>query len=497
MQWWSRIRRRVLVEGVPKRQVLREEGIHWKTLTKILENPEPPGYRRKQSSRKPVIGPHLDTIQYILKQDSKLPKKQRHTAKRIFERLRDERGYKGCYTQVKEAVREYRSHNKEVYMPLVHRPGEAQMDFGYALAKIAGQLCKVVLFVLALPFSDAVFVQAFQRITTEVFWEGHRRAFEFFDGVPRRISYDNERIMVAQVLGAHRRKPTRGFLQLQSHYLFEEHFCTVRRANEKGVVEGLVKYVRLNFMVPVPEVQSLEELNQQLIDRCRGELQRKLRGKGATKGELLEQERSELLPLPPAPFDACQKVATTASSLSLVRFDGNDYSVPVRYGHRPVVVKGYVDRVEVYFKDERIALHRRLWVKEDVSFDPVHYLGLLKRKPGALDHGRPLLGWELPECFGVLRSRLETEQKGEGTREYIKVLRLLEIHSMHAVARAVNKGLEVNGLTRDVIAQFLYPQEDWGQRTFRLDGREHLRYVKVAQTDISGYGELLSHERRS
>jgi transposase len=491
MEWWSRIRRKVLVDGVPKRQILREEGIHYKTLQKILEHSEPPGYIRKQPSTKPVIGPHLDTIQRIIKEDRQRPKKQRHTAKRIFERLRDENGYQGGYTQVRTTVREYCKQSKEVYMPLVHRPGEAQMDFGYALAKIGGVLCKVVLFVFALPFSDAVFVQAFERISTEVFWEGHNRAFEFLGGVPWRISYDNERIMVAQVLGAHKHKPTHGFLQLQSHYLFDEHFCNVRRANEKGVVEGLVKYTRLNYMVPVPEVQSIEELNHMLTERCRNELKRKLRGKSASKAELLEQERSSFLALPPIPFDACRKVSTTASSLSLVRFDSNDYSVPVRYGHRPVVVKGYVDRVEVFFKDEKIASHKRLWSKENISFDPVHYLALLERKPGALEHGLPLADWHLPECFGVLKRRLETEQQGEGTREYIKVLRLLEKHTLGAVTRAIEKGLSVNGLSRDVIAQFLFPQQDWGQTTFCLEGREHLRHVKVAKTDLTRYGDLL------
>jgi len=159
-----------------------------------------------------------------------------------------------------------------------------------------------------------------------------------------------------------------------------------------------------------------------------------------------------------------------------------------------VVVKGYTDRVEVCRHDERIAQHRRRWGKDGVCFDPVHYLALLERKPGALDHARPLEGWDLPECFGVLRRRLEDEEEreGEGTREYIHVLRLLETHSLRTVTRAVVKGLGVNALTRDAIAQFLIPQEDWRQTTFRLDGREHLRQVRVARTDVSQYGSLLA-----
>jgi hypothetical protein len=196
--------------------------------------------------------------------------------------------------------------------------------------------------------------------------------------------------------------------------------------------------------------------------------------------------------LPEGPFDACRKVSTAASSLSLVRFDRNDYSVPVRFAHHTVVVRGYVDRVEIGHLGETIARHPRLWGKEDVCFDPVHYLALLERKPGALDHARPLAGWELPPCFGVLRRRLEIERGGEGTREYIRVLRLLEKHDLEKLTRAVTKALRCGALTRDAIAQFLFPRDEWRERTFRLDGREHLRLVKVATTEVSAYSELLA-----
>jgi transposase len=491
MEQWKEIRRRVLVEGVSKRQVLRETGMHWRTLEKILSHSAPPGYRLKQPRPRPKLGPFLDRIREVLAEDKRLPRKQRHTAKRLFERLREE-GYAGGYTQVKLAVRELRRQGREVFVPLVHRPGEAQVDFGHALVKVADVLRKVVFFVMALPHCDAMFVQVFERICTEVFWEAHRRAFAWLGGVPRRITYDNERVLVAKVLGARARKLTDGFLQLQSHYLFAEHFCRVRRANEKGVVEGTVKYARLNFLVPVPQVRDLEELNVQLLARCTEDLQRRLRGKRASKAALLEEDRAAFLPLPAAPFDACRKVSTIANSLSLVRFDGNDYSVPVRYAHHPVVVKGYVDRVDVCSGGERVATHRRRWDKEDVLFNPVHYLALLERKPGALDHARPLEGWELPECFGVLRRRLEAERDGEGTREYIRVLRLLERHPLGQLTRAVEQGLRVQALSRDAIAQFLVPREAWRATTFRLDGREHLRHVRVAQTDVTAYGALLA-----
>ncbi len=492
MEQWTEIRRRVLVEGVKKGEILRETGMHWSTLEKILRYSAPPGYRLQKDRPKPKVGPHLDRIRQILEADKAVPKKQRHTAKRIFERLRAEEGYTGGYTAVKDAVRQIVAVNREVFVPLVHRPGEAQVDFGQALAKLGGLLRKVVFFVMALPFSDAFFLMAFERECTETFWEGHVRAFEYFGAVARRISYDNSRVAISQILGAHGRKLTRGFLELKSHYLFEEHFCNVRRANEKGVVESTVKYARLNFFVPVPEVRDLTALNAYLLQRCQEDLQRRLRGKKGTKAELLAEERQAMLPLPETPLDACRKVSTTASSLSLVRFDANDYSVPVRYAHHPALVKGYVDRVEVFHKAERIAEHERIWDKEQVSFEPVHYLALLERKPGALDHARPLEDWQLPECFDVLRRRLEGELKGNGTREYIRVLRLLEKHPLARLAQAIEKALAVRAHSRDAVAQFLWPREPWPLTTFRLDGREHLRHVRVARADLGAYQGLLS-----
>ncbi len=491
MEQWTEIRRRVLIEGVSKRQILRETGMHWTTLEKILAYSAPPGYRLQATRPKPKIDPYRDRIVQILRADKTLPKKQRHTAKRIYERLQSE-GYTGGYTAVKDVVRKVKARSREVFVPLVHRPGEGQVDFGHALAKLDGKLRKVAFFVMTLPFSDAFFLQAFERECTETFWEGHVRAFDCFGVVPWRLSYDNSRVAISKILEGHQRKLTRGFLELKSYYLFDHHFCNVRRANEKGVAEAVIKYARWNFFVPVPEMRDLKALNAYLFERCREDLDRRLRGKKGTKAELLAQDREVMLQLPESVFDACRKASTTASSLSLVRFDTNDYSVPVRYGHHPVVAKGYVDRVEIFYKGDRIAQHGRIWEKEQVSFEPVHYLALLERKPGALDHARPLEGWQLPESFQVLRRRLETESGGEGTREYIRVLRLLEKHPLAKLARAVDKALAVYAHSRDAVAQFLWPREPWPMTTFRLDGREHLRHVRVDRAELSAYRCLLN-----
>ena len=194
---------------------------------------------------------------------------------------------------------------------------------------------------------------------------------------------------MSKVLGPQDRKLTDGFLQLQSHYLFREHFCRVRRANEKGLVEGVVKFTRLNFFVPVPQVRDLDELNGKLAEMCQKDLQRRLRGKTGTKAERFKEDKASFLPLPPVPFDACRKQPTRANSLSLVRFDDDDYSVPVSYAYHEILIKGYVDRVVLCNKDRVVAEHRRSWGKEGIFFDYRHYLPLLERKPGSMDYARP------------------------------------------------------------------------------------------------------------
>jgi hypothetical protein len=257
------------------------------------------------------------------------------------------------------------------------------------------------------------------------------------------------------------------------------------------VVEGLVKLTRWNFFVPVPQVRDLAELNSYLRQRCVEDQQRRLRGQAGTKAQLLEEDRKAFLPLPASPFEACRKVSTTASSLSLVRFDRNDYSVPVSWAHHPIVAKGSYQEVVLCAQGQEVARHPRIWEAAQVRFEPLHYRALLETKPGALDHARPLAGWTLPECFGLLRRRLEAERDGDGTREYIRVLRLLEQHPLPRLRRAVEQALQVGAITRDAIAQFLHPREDWRVTTFSLEGHPHLRLVRVAAPELAPYRELV------
>ena len=254
--------------------------------------------------------------------------------------------------------------SKEVFLPLSHPPGEAQVDFGFAEVVIGGVSTRVALFVMSLPYSDAVYCQAFARECTEVFLEGHVRAFGFFGGVPRRIAYDNTKTAVAQIVGSRERVVTREFQRLMSHFLFASHFCLVRRPNEKGHVERLVEYARSNFLVPVPQVASLAELNEQLTTQCQRDPERTTRGKPGTVASLLIEDRSAMLPIPAKRFEARRVTEVAADSLSLVRFDTNSYSVPTKYSHRPVTVIGTVDEVRIVFEDSLIARHARCWERE-------------------------------------------------------------------------------------------------------------------------------------
>lgn len=490
---WAEIRRRVLVDGLSQRAACRQYRIHWKALKKILTHPEPPGYRRTQPRRPSILDPLLPVVHQILKDDRKAPGKQRHTAVRIFERLRDEHGYEGKLTVVKDAVRAWRARHAEVFVPLAHPPGEAQVDFGEAEVALDGRPTKVAVFVMTLPYSDALFCCAFPRECTAAFLEGHVRAFAYLGGVPRRISYDNSRIAVARIVGGRRRAVTDALLRLKSHHLFADHFCRVRRPNEKGHVETLVGFARRDFLVPVPTAHGgLEGLDDRLEADCRADLERRLRGKPAAKGERLAEEHAALLPLPGEAFVAARVEQPHAGSLSLVRFDTNDCSVPTEFAHRRVTVVGTVAEVRIAVGDSAVATHRRCWGRERVTYDPVHYLTLLERKPGALDFAAPLEGWELPVCFGVLRRRLEAEFGGPGTRQYLKALRLLEGASLRELAGAVESALELGAADADAVRLILERRRERPVGLFCLDGRPHLKLAGVPDPDLSAYARLMA-----
>jgi len=445
---YGRVRRAVRVEGKSQRAVAREFGLSRDTVRKMLQYAVPPGYQRQQPIKKPKLGPWLGVIDAILSDDKQRPVKQRYTAKRIFERLKEEHQFTGGYTIVKDYVRGEQLRTREMFVPLTHAPGEAQADFGEALAVIAGVQQKAHYLAMDLPHSDDCFVVAFPAETTEAFLEGHVQAFAYFGGVPTRILYDNTKIAVAKILGGEERKKTKAFSELQGYYLFADKFGRPAKGNDKGKVEGLVGYSRRNFMVPIPHASSWEELNAHLEADCRKRRERRLRGHTETIGERFERDSAVLLLLPAAPYEACEKISARVSSLSLVRYRANDYSVPTEYGHRQVWVKGYVHEVVIACGSEVIARHQRSYEREAVIFDPLHYLALLEQKTRALDQAAPLVGWQLPECFAQLRRLLEARLKKHGSREYVQVLRLLETFELAEVAPAIEDALKLGDLAR-------------------------------------------------
>ena len=489
---YLRVRRAVMVNGMSVREASRVFGLHRDTVRKMLAYSAPPGYRRKGPPHRPKLEPFTGVIDRILEGDLRVPKKQRHTAKRIFERLRDEYGFDGQYTIVKDYVREHRRQTKEMFVPLSHPPGHSQCDFGEALVVIGGVEQKAHCFVLDLPHSDGCFVKAYPAETTEAFLDGHVSAFAFLGGVPQSVLYDNTKLAVVRILGDGRRQRTRAFTELQSHYLFEDRFGRPGKGNDKGKVEGLVGYARRNFLVPVPSFESFEALNAYLERRCLGRMDARLRGYTETIGQRMERDLEALQPLPAAPYDACEKQAGRVSSLSLVRYRTNDYSVPVAYGHRDVLVRGYVDRVVISCGSEVIAKHPRSYERDDFVYDPIHYLPLLERKTGALNQAAPLQGWDLPEEFGNLRRLLESRMGRRGKREYVQVLRLLETFSMGEVHSAVRDALRLGAVSFDAVKHLVLCRLEGRPPRLDLELYPYLPRVRVCTTAAGDYMSLLS-----
>lgn len=492
MEIYGRVRRAVRVEGRSQRAVAKEFGLSRESVRKMLQYAVPPGYQRQQPIRRPKLGPWLGVIDAVLEDNKRRPVKQRHTAKRIFGRLREEHQFTGGYTIVKDYVRSAELRSREMFVPLTHAPGEAQADFGEALVVIAGVEQKAHYLAMDLPHSDDCFVAAFPAETTEAFLEGHVRAFAYFGGVPTRILYDNTKIAVARILGGEQRQRTRAFSELQSYYLFADKFGRPAKGNDKGKVEGLVGYARRNFMVPIPRVSSWEELNAHLEEQCRKRRERRLRGHSETIGERFERDRAAMLPLPATPYEACEKISARVSSLALVRYRSNDYSVPTPYGHRQVWVKGYVHDVVIACGSEVIARHKRSYEREAVVFDPLHYLALLEQKTRALDQAAPLAGWPLPECFAPLRRLLEARLRKHGSREYVQVLRLLETFALAEVTPAIQEALLLGTISFDAVRHLLLCRIEHRPPRLDMQNYPHLPMAQVHTTRAADYMTLLA-----
>jgi transposase len=453
----EQIRRSYYVDGWSVRRIARE--CHWdrRTIRKALRDAGPPRYTLRESRARPVLAPYVAQIDAWMEADLTSPPKQRHTARRIFERLVEEHGFKGGESTIRRYVREHRPAARQAFIPLAYEPGEdAQCDFGEGWIVLGGRQVLAQILCLRLCYSKMPFVMAFPHQKQEAFLEGMQRAFQFFGGVPARVWYDRLTQAVKQSLVGQRPQEREAFVAFRSHYLFEGVFCNAGEAHEKGLIENLVGYMRRHFLVPLPAVDSFEELNAQLAVRCLAEAERRLRGEQGTIGEMWEEERALLRPVPSRSFPCCRTLPVKPNRLSLVIFETNRYSVPVEHTLHTLYLRAYVDKVEISDGIELIAMHKRSYAREQDVLDLWHYLPLLKERPGALDHAKPFKQWPRPEAFDryleVLRRRLPPRT---ATLRFLEVLELARSRSLTEMAAALDRALATGSLALDTVEYFL------------------------------------------
>jgi transposase len=479
-------------DGMSERAAARHFGISRESVKKILSFSVPPGYRRRAEIKRPKLDGFTEIIDQWLREDLGQRAKQRHTAKRVFERLRDEHGFIGGYTIVKDYIREHRRREREMFVPLHHPPGHAQADFGEATVVIGGVEQTAHFFALDLPHSDACYIRAYPAAIAEAWVDGHVHAFAFFGCVPQSVLYDNDRCLVARILPDGTRKRARLFSGFLSHYLIRDRYGRPGKGNDKGAVEGLVGWARRTFMVPLPRFASWEDFNIWLEAQCRKRQTEILRGHAETIGDRLARDLAAMAVLPAAAFDACDQATGRVNSQALVRYKTNDYSVPVAYGHRDVWVRGYVDWVVIGCGGEIVARHPRCYEREDMVFDPVHYLPLLEKKIGALDQAAPLAEWDLPAEFQTLRRLMEARMIKAGRREYVQVLRLLETFDLDDLHAAVKTALRMGAVGFDAVKHLVLCQVEKRPPKLDLDVYPYLPRATVARTSAASYMCLVS-----
>ena len=478
-------------EGMSQPEAAKHFNLSRDTVRKMLSFSVPPGYRRQAEIKRPKLDAFVGIIDGILEADRTAPLKQRHTAKKIFDRLKKEFGFTGGYTIVKEYVRDHERRHREMFVPLAHPPGHAQADFGEALVMIGGVERKAHFFAFDLPHSDAGFVRAYPAAVAEAWMDGHVHAFAFFGKKPLSILYDNDRCLVAKILPDGTRKRATLVSSLLSHYVIEDRYGRPGKGNDKGAVEGLVGYSRRNFMVPIPRFATWDDLNTYLEEQCRLRQNDRLRGESEMIGERLQRDLAAMRELPATAFEACDQSSGQVTSQSLVRYKTNDYSVPVAFGHQEVWIRGYVGEVVIGCRGEIIARHPRSYEREDVSFDPLHYLPLIERKINALDQAAPLQGWDLPDVFATLRRLMEARMGKHGKREYVQVLRLLETFELVEVSAAVKQALALGAIGFDAVKHLVLCRIERRPPRLDLDVYPYLPRATVETTRVCAYMGLL------
>ena len=454
MEQFERIRREHREEAVSIRELARRHKVHRRAGRQAFRAAVPPPRRPVEGRAQPAIGPHAATIRQWLEGDREAPRKQRHTARRVWERLVDEHGADVAESTVRRYVRGVR---RELALDAVdvaivahHEPGEeAQVDFGLADVVIAGERTTVAVFELRLSHSGAAVHVAFGSEGQEAFLEGHVTAFARLGGVPARIRYDNAKALVARVLRGRDRIETERFVALRSHYGFDSSYCEPgeRGAHEKGGIEGEVGRHRRRWFVPVPRVGSLAELNRRLEEADRRDLARHIGARRLTVGAMGEADRAALAPLPQAAFDFARVTRVRVDRKARVCVRQSFYSVPARFAGRQLTARIGGTAIEVVADGSIVASHERSTVRGSQTLLLDHYLEILARKPGAMPGA---LATRQAREAGVLTAAHEAFWKrarrrfgdAGGTRALVEVLLLhrgLPFVAVHAALDAANR----------------------------------------------------------
>jgi transposase len=505
VELFEQIRRDRDREGLSIRELARRHGVHRRAVRQALASPLPPRKRPPRFRSAPRLGPYRALVDAIIEADREAPRKQRHTARRIFERLRDEHGAEVAERTVREYVARRRrelGEPVEAFVPQVHHAGiEGEVDWGEARVDLAGVRTTVFLFYMRACHSGAAFCTAFLRESQQAFLEGHAEAFAWFGGVFCRVRYDNLTAAVKKLLRGRRRVEQDRFVALRSHYLYESQFTLpgIEGAHEKGGVEGEVGRFRRRHLVPVPQVASLAELNAGLVRGCEQDLERRIAGRPETVAEALARERELLRPLPAEAFDAAETASPRVDAKALVTVRQNRYSVPISLVGLRVAARIGAREVVVSHAGREVARHERLQGRFGFSARLDHYLELLARKPGALAGSLAL--WQerergaWPACFDELWAALaERYGASEAARQLVDVLLLCREHEPERVELAVRGALAAGCHDGRAVAVLARKAERREQPPLELD--ERLRGVGAAPGDLADYDALLEAEAR-
>lgn len=401
---YDEIRRRYL-SGESQRHIAKTMGISRNTVKKYCEGNAVP-WERKTPERVSTVLTE-DTISFIqncLQEDfNEGLRKQNHTAKRIFDRLVEEKGFTGGESTIRAKVHEMKDEMPKAFIPLQFDAGEAmQVDWGEATVYFDGVKTSINIFCARLCYSCRPFVLAYHKQNEESFLDAFVRIFDMLGGVPSKVIFDNGRVAVKDGFGRFARMQS-GYTNLSAHYSFNAVFCNPAEGHEKGLVEGLVGWSRRNILVPVPKVKDIFALNEMLLARCQKYELHTVKSKPATVGEMYSTEKVSLHPLPGYKFEIARSSNVRVNAFSTVKFKTNSYSVPVAYAGRTVGVKGYPEIVEVYYKGEIIATHKRCFGRNQSVYHLEHYMPLLEMRKRAILDAAPVKQNVPPEVMAELK----------------------------------------------------------------------------------------------